>query len=127
MTNPCIVVSFTDHKKYVLNEEATEERKNREPITDLEIETMLKKADKIEGEYFKLRAKAIVAIAKVFGNRRSEIAGLKIADLKIDSDVLCITFYLSKKRKRGLFQYTKFLENKIKKGEMTYSSLASTT
>ena len=127
MTNPCVVISFKDHKKYVLDIEGTDARKNREPITDEEIETMLKKANKIEGEYFKLRAKAIVAIPKVFGNRRSEIASLKVLDLKIEGDELLITFNLSKKRKRGLYQYTKFLENKIKKGEMTHEEFSNKT
>lgn len=127
MTNPCVVISFTDHKKYVLDEKATDERKNREPITDEEIQSMLKKADKIENIYFKLRAKAVVALAKIFGNRRSEIASLKITDLKIEGSELLVTFTLSKKRKKGLFQYTKFLESKIKKGEMLHSELESKT
>lgn len=127
MTNPCVVISFANHKKYVLNEEATDERKNREPITDQEIEAMLKKADKIKNQYFKLRAKAIVALAKIFGNRRSEIASLKITNLKIEGNELLVTFTLSKKRKRGLFQYTKFLESKIKKGEMLHFELESKT
>jgi hypothetical protein len=127
MTNPCVVISFTDHKKYVLDEEATEARKNRNSITDEEIQSMLKKADKIENKYFKLRAKAIVALAKIFGNRRNEIASLKITDLKIEGSELVVTFTLSKKRKRGLFQYTKFLESKIKKGEMLHSELESKT
>jgi hypothetical protein len=50
-----------------------------------------------------------------------------MVNIKISESYLKITFVLRKKRKMGLFQYTKFLENKISKGEIPYSDLASKT
>ena len=118
--------SFVNYE-YKIDKEATAERKEREPLTEEEIQAMLDKADLIEKRYFRLRAKAVVVIARVFGKRRSEIASLKVTDLKIEGDLLVITFTLRKKRKKGLFQYIRFLENKIKKGEMTREELDAKT
>jgi integrase len=101
--------------------------KKRDPLTDEEIDWMLTEADKIEKEYFKLRAKAVVALAKVFGKRRSEIVSLEMEDLKIKNNLLSVTFKLRKKRKKGKFQYLKFLEKKIIEGEMTKEELDSKT
>src|SRR3990170_1328522 len=126
MTNVRVMKSFKNHI-YVLDEEATAERKDRDPLTEEEIQGMLDKADTIDKTYFRLRAKTIVAIARVFGKRRSEIASLMVKDLKIDNGDLVITFTLSKKRKRGLFQYIQFLEDKVKKGEMTDDELQTKT
>jgi hypothetical protein len=50
-----------------------------------------------------------------------------MSELKIENNELVINFTLRKKRKRGLFQYTLFLESKIKKGEMLRSELDSKT
>jgi hypothetical protein len=106
---------------------------DRDPLTDEEIVGMLAKADKLEmgtgvlQQYFRLRAKAIVAIAKVFGKRRAEIAAIEMKGLRVEGDLLLITFKLRKKRKKGLFQYTRFLEGKIKRGEMAYAELESKT
>ena len=38
--------------------------------TEAEIVDTLKKADKIPSEYFRLRVKALIALAKKFGKRR---------------------------------------------------------
>jgi integrase len=113
MTNPRVVLQrvLVDGKlKDVLDEEATRELRNREPLSNSEIDGMLEEADKIANEYFKLRAKAIIALAKKFGKRRSEIASLEVDDLKIENGKLYVTFTIRKKHKKGLFQYLKWLK-----------------
>ncbi len=120
------MVSFAGHK-YVLDEKATEQRKNRAPLSEQEIQAMLRKADTIPNEYFRPRAKAIVAFGKIFGKRRSEISSLKISDLKIEGDLLIVTFTLRKKRKRGLFQYMKFLKSQVLKGNLPLSAIENKT
>ena len=86
------------------------EYKHRELPTDVDVENMLKAADKIEDEYFRLRAKALVALFKKFGKRRKELQLIQMNDIKVEGDLLLITFNLAKKRKLGLFQYFKFLK-----------------
>lgn len=71
---------------------------------------MITEADKIKNDYFRLRAKAVVALAEKFGKRRSEIACLARKDLKVEDRLLYVTFTLSKKHKRGFFQFLKVLE-----------------
>lgn len=75
-----------------------------------EVIEMLGNADLIENEYFKLRVKALIGLAKKFGKRRSEIAALEREDLRIENEQLYVTFTLRKKHKKGLFQYLAFLE-----------------
>lgn len=48
-------------------------------LSDFEIDHMIEEADKIPFLCFKLRAKALIAIAKTFGKRRSEIARIEMA------------------------------------------------
>ena len=80
---------------------------------------MIKKADCLQNynvdpllnEYFRLRVKCIIALAKKFGKRRAEIASLKMNDLTVEDDYLYVTFILRKKHKKGLFQYLQFLRN----------------
>ena len=80
---------------------------------------MLKKADLMQNnnldpllnEYFRLRVKCIIAIAKKFGKRRSEIASLKMNDVRIEDGFVYVTFSLRKKHKKGMFQYLEFLRN----------------
>jgi integrase len=86
------------------------EYSDREPLSNEEIDAMLSEADQIENEYFRLRVKALVSIAKKFGKRRAEIAALERSDLKVENGQLLVTFTLRKKHKRGLFQYLKFLK-----------------
>jgi integrase len=112
MTNPRVVIArklidgkWTD----ILDVEATKELRNRGILTDSEIEEMLCEADKIEKDYFRLRVKALIAIAKKFGKRRAEIASLERIDLKVENGKLYVTFTLRKKHKKGLFQYLKVL------------------
>ena len=88
MTNPRVVIErrlidgkWTD----ILDKEATDELRNRGILTDSEIEEMLREADNIKEEYFCLRVKAIIAIAKKFGKRRAEMATLERLDLKVEN------------------------------------------
>ena len=94
----------------VLDIKKTNERKNRKTLTDTEIGIALQKADKIENTYFKLRVKAVIALATIFGKRRSEIASITLNKITIEDGFLIITFVLRKKHKKGLHQYLKFLE-----------------
>jgi integrase len=108
------------HFDYKINEAETDKRKARKTLSDVEIQNMLDKADKIEHLYFKLRAKAVVAIARLWGKRRSEIASVLMDDVVVEEDnILTITFTLSKKRKKGLWQYREYLKRQIEKGEFT--------
>ncbi len=75
-----------------------------------EITFLLAQTDNIQNEYFRLRAKALICLLRVFGKRRSEISTLKNEDLKLLPNDLEITFHLSKKHKRGLHQYFKYCE-----------------
>ncbi len=114
-TNPRVVIKrrLVDGKFVEdLDEQATKERRTRKPLTDKEVQAILKNADeKISKEYFRLRIKAVVSIANIYGKRRSEIASLEVNDLEIDdSGYLLVTFTLRKKHKFGLHQYLKFLE-----------------
>jgi integrase len=103
-----------ENGKYVwdINLEETRKRKKRKPITEEEVQTMLKDADKNKSEYFKLRNKAAIAIPRVFGKRRSEIASVEMDNVQIINNELAITFILRKKRKRGLFQFMEYCKEK---------------
>ena len=83
---------------------------DRPIIEDEETDFLIAQADLIPKEYFKLRSKAIVATAKVFGKRESEIARLEVSKIHKVKGPLELSFSLSKKRKKGLFQYLKYLE-----------------
>ncbi len=126
MTNVRVMQSFTEHE-YRLDKEATEERKSRRPITEEEIQFTLQQADKIGDSYFRKRAKALVSLARLFGKRRSEVASIEMDDLEVTNNELTINFTLSKKRKRGLFQYKKYLETRVRKGQIPYKELADKT
>lgn len=88
----------------------SKEYKDRGIITDQETDLLLKKADLIENDYFRLRSKAIVTTAKVFGKRESEIARLEMNKIQQVNDSLELNFTLSKKRKKGLFQFLEYLK-----------------
>lgn len=84
--------------------------KNMEIPTNREIDTMLKKADLIPNNYFRLRVKCLIALVKKFGKRKKELAMLERANLKREGHFLYVTFTIAKKHKKGLFQYFKFLK-----------------
>jgi integrase len=104
MTNPRVVV------KGKIDEKATKALRNRDPLSNEEIDLMLEEADAIEQEYFRLRVKALIGLVKKFGKRRAEVASLKREDLKIENGKLLVTFTLRKKHKKGRFQYIAFLK-----------------
>lgn len=83
--------------------------KKRDLPTDQEVQETLDKANEIKNVYFRLRVKALVALAKKFGKRRAEVGGLKLNDLEVKEGYLYVTFTLRKKHKLGLFQYIKHL------------------
>lgn len=81
----------------------------RDILADSEVLQMVDKANEIQDEYQRLRAKAIVGLLKKFGKRRIEIATLNIKDLEVKDGFLYVTFETVKKRKLGLYQYIKLL------------------
>jgi len=96
--------------------------RNRPIPEDKEIMDTLAKADKIQNRYFRLRVKCLIALAKKFGKRRSEIDSLKLADLEVKEGYLHITFTIRKKHKVGLFQYIKHLKRLEKKYRFEYTN-----
>jgi integrase len=92
-----------------VDREATKLRMNRPVPLEPEITETLRDADKIENEYFRLRAKAIIALGVIFGKRRVELRLLEMEDIKIEGDYLYLVFTIAKKHKRGFHQYLKFL------------------
>ncbi|MFA5455901.1 MAG: hypothetical protein WC272_11365 [Sulfurimonas sp.] len=125
MTNPCIYLRDSNGKVIMgmrmlksgitkfgklWDVEATEEYANRPVPTEEEMTLILKKADLIENEYFRLRAKAIVGLAKIFGKRRIELSYLEMADIYVENGMLYITFTIAKKHKKGKSQYTEHLK-----------------
>ena len=99
------------------------EYKNREVLSNDEIDDMIKAADNLDIEYYQLRAKALISIAKKFGKRRIEITRLKRSEVEqIDND-LQFKFTIAKKHKKGLFQYLKESEKLINEGNADPSIL----
>jgi hypothetical protein len=137
MTNVCVARSFdrrkSEHTAWVLDKVATETRRKKEDdgIFEEEIQLMYKQADRIfaNNDYFRLRAKAIVAIADKNGNRRSEIVLLKVSEVKeiTERNELELKFTLSKKRKKGQQQYRAHLLKLVNKGELTYQEYQNKT
>lgn len=69
-------------------------------VTDQEIESEFKKAERIKEPYFRLRAKATVAFLET-GKRRGEICQLEISDITQDNRFLYVTFNLEKKKRHS--------------------------
>lgn len=90
----------------------TNQKKQRENYTEKEVDKLLKKAENLDGEYFRLRAQCLVAIAYRFGKRRIEISRLRINDFSQTKTDLEIKFTLAKKRKRGLHQFIEVCRKK---------------
>lgn len=70
-------------------------------LSNKEIDRMLKKAETLKSEYFRLRAKALVSIFKT-GKRRASVSTLEMDDLEVKDDFLYITFTVVKKRKKNV-------------------------
>jgi hypothetical protein len=116
------------HFTWEVDEEATKARKAYgkqfcHSTNDDDVLDFIKKADLIENEYFRLRAKAVISILRVFGKRRGEISMIRLEEIEVNNFTheLEINFHLLKKRKMGLFQYRKYLKEKVAKGELSYS------
>lgn len=107
--------------------EATEEYANRPVPTDQEMTQILKQADLIENEYFRLRAKAIIGLLKIFGKRRIELSFLEMADIYVENGMLYITFTIAKKHKRGKSQFIEYLKRigDLSLPSKTYSEIES--
>lgn len=60
---------------------------------------MLGNAEKIENEFFRLRAKALFCVLRLTGKRRSEVAMLERDDFEVEGGLLRVTFTVVKKRK----------------------------
>lgn len=101
--------------------------KNRSILSNSEITLMLSKADLISNELRRLRAKALISLLKKFGKRRSEISRLKIINLIINNNYLEITWTISKKHKKGLFQYFGYCKKLIKLGKLPSNYLENKT
>lgn len=73
--------------------------KRKTVIDDKEIQMELEKAEQIKDEYFRLRAKTVIALLES-GKRRGELAQLEMDDIKTDEQYLYVTFKLEKKRRK---------------------------
>jgi len=80
-------------------------RENRQTvITDNEFAEAVKRAEQMKGEFFRLRASALLCILRLTGKRRTEVAMLRLDSFKVESGFLNITFILLKKRKGHVLQ-----------------------
>lgn len=79
-----------------------EEIKDRDVLTDKEVDKMLTKADENPIIYYALRNKAIVCTLRLTGKRRIEVATLQLSNVKVKGKMLYLTFVVVKKRKKGL-------------------------
>jgi len=68
-----------------------------------EIDSMIRRADDLDNFYFKIRAKALVAIFARTGKRRLEVATVERDDVKVRGGNVSITFMVVKKRKKTVF------------------------
>jgi hypothetical protein len=76
-------------------------RETRETVIDNEeLDEALAKAGTIDGEYFHLRALAVISLLRLSGKRRTEISWIPLENIKVDGDLLNVTFALEKKKRR---------------------------
>jgi len=113
----------------------------KDVISDQEVNQMLSVADKLSSLFFKLRAKATLALLET-GKRRSEIASLERPDITMDSKFLYVRFTVVKKRKKNIrtlqrikkftvdsqwaqyiIEYLRFLENEFQGSKYVYPSV----
>ena len=73
----------------------------KDVVSDQEIEQMLIEADGYKETFYKLRAKAVLALLRT-GKRRYEIVALEQQDLVTDATWLYVTFTVTKKRKKNI-------------------------
>ena len=77
--------------------------KRKDVIGDKEILDELAKANMIQDEFKRLKARAIIALLES-GKRANELASLELADITEDTRLLYVRFTLSKKRKTKAHQ-----------------------
>lgn len=86
------------------------DRKARKTVlSNQEINAMIVKAETLSCKYFRLRAKALVAIFRRTGKRRREVATLEMDDIHTTEKTVSLTFTVVKKRK------TKVMSNRREK------------
>jgi len=126
----------TDNIKYrtknnipLIDGKGLTELRREHTVTEEQVKADLKKADKIENEYFRLRVKAAICLAYIWGKRRGELVLIELNDILFNADknFLQVNFNLLKKRKRGKAQYEEYLLKKVMKGEMKYEDFISKT
>ena len=78
--------------------------KRRTVITEEEFDDLCYQADRIEDEFMRLRAKALLCLLRLTGKRRGEVNTLKLSSFKIEKRSLNVTFILEKKRKESILQ-----------------------
>ena len=81
----------------------------KDVLSQKELEDMIKRADSLKCEYFRLRAKALIALF-ASGKRREEVATLTMDDLYVNGEFLYVRFTVVKKRKKQVI--TKVREKK---------------
>lgn len=75
-------------------------------VTQEEFTKALDKANEIENEFMRLRARALLCVLRLTGKRRGEVAPLEVSSFKINEDYLEITFVLEKKRRKQVLTKT---------------------
>ena len=73
----------------------------KDVISQKELDQMLRKADQLKPEYFKVRAKALISLFKS-GKRRGEVASLAMDDIEAKENFLYVTYTVEKKRKKDI-------------------------
>lgn len=76
------------------------ERRDRTTVIgDYELKEMLRAADRLKSEVMRLRTRALIALFRLTGKRRSEVCRLEVKDFNPTPDAIEVSFVLSKKRK----------------------------
>jgi ribosomal protein L40E len=79
----------------------SQERVRRKTVISAdEFESMLKNANLIKDEFFRLRALAVLCLLRLTGKRREEIAKVQLDFVTLENGFLTITFELEKKKRR---------------------------
>jgi len=71
----------------------------KDVLSSEEIEEMIRSADSLKNEYFRLRAKCLISLF-ASGKRREEVASLGLNDIYVDGQFLYVRFTVVKKRKK---------------------------
>lgn len=72
--------------------------KRSDVIQDSELAEAISNADKLPLEFFRLRAKATLSLARLSGKRRGELAMLPLSSIKVVRPYLNVDWVLEKKR-----------------------------